>query len=110
MQAAVWDVVLTIVIVVATFATLVISAFFDLVALAFTDYCPASCEAHLGAGVATILTILIGVGVLAVIGTIIAVIRLVRRRRAWWVALITLVVVILGAVAALWAYTAVLGA
>jgi hypothetical protein len=104
-QRVVWDVVLTIILLVATFVVLVVSAFFDLFAVAFTDYCPEPC--HAGAGVAVVFTVWICSGVLALVGTIVSIIRLARRRRAWWFALATLLLVIIGSIAAFWLYAGI---
>ena len=106
-QRVVWDVVLTIIMLVATFIVLVVSALFDLFAVAFTDYCPEPC--HAGAGVAVVFTVWICSGVLALVGTIVSIIRLVRRRRAWWFALATLLLVIVGSIAAFWLYAGIIG-
>jgi hypothetical protein len=106
-QRVVWDVVLTIILLVATFIVLVVSAFFDLFAVAFTDYCPEPC--HAGAGVAVVFTVWICSGVLALVGTIVSIIRIARRRRAWWFALATLLLVIVGSIAAFWLYASIVG-
>jgi hypothetical protein len=106
-QRAVWDVILTIMLLVATFVVLVVSAFFDLFAVAFTDYCPEPC--HAGAGVAVVFTVWISSGVLALVGAIVSIIRLARRRRAWWFALATLLFVMVGGIAALWLYASIIG-
>ena len=106
-RRAVWDVVLTIILLVATFVVLVVSAFFDLFAVAFTDYCPEPC--HAGAGVAVVFTVWICSGVLALVGTIVSIIRLARRRRAWWFALATLLLVVIGSIAAFWLYVSIVG-
>lgn len=107
MQRAVWDVVLTIILLVATFLILVVSAVFDLFAVAFTDTCPEPC--HAGAGVAVVFTVWICSGVVALVGTIASIIRLVRRRRAWWVALATMLLVMVGSIAAFWLYASIIG-
>jgi hypothetical protein len=106
-QRVIWDVVLTIILLVATFIVLVVSAFFDLFAVAFTDYCPEPC--HAGAGIAVVFTVWICSGVLALVGTIVSIIRLARRRRAWWFALATLLLVIVGSIAAFWLYASIIG-
>lgn len=107
LQRAVWDVVLTIVLLVATLVVLLVSAFFDLFAIAFTDSCPEPC--HAGAGIAVVFTVWICSGVLALVGTVVSIIRLVHRRRAWWFALAGLVVVIGGSIAAFWLYAGIVG-
>jgi uncharacterized BrkB/YihY/UPF0761 family membrane protein len=106
-QRAVWDLVLTIVLLVATFVGLVVSGFFDLFLFAFTDYCPEPCHADQGIG--AVFVVLIGMAVVALAATIFSIFRLVRRRRAWWVALIALVVDIVGAILAFVLYTTIVG-
>jgi hypothetical protein len=106
-RRAVWDVILTIVLLVASFVVLLTAAFFDLFAIAFTDYCPEPC--HAGAGVAIVFTIWICSAVLALVGALVSIVRLVRRRRAWWIALTALVIVIAGSIAAFWLYAAIIG-
>ena len=106
-QRAVWDIVLTIILLVATFVTLVVSAFFDLFIFAFTDYCPQPC--HADQGITTVFAILIGMGAIALGATIFSIFRLVRRRRAWWIALIGLVLVGIGGVLAFVLYAVIIG-
>jgi hypothetical protein len=106
-QRAVWDTALTVILLVATFVILLVAVFFDLFAIAFTDYCPAGCNS--GAGVAVIFTVWICSTVVAVVGTILSLVRLVRRRRAWWFALATLLLVIFGSIAAFWLYASIIG-
>ena len=105
LQRAVWDVVLTIVLLISTLAVLLASAFFDFIAIAFTDTCPEPC--HAGAGVAVVFTVWISSAVLALIGIVVAILRLVRRRRAWWCAAIALALVIAGSIAAFWLYAGI---
>jgi hypothetical protein len=104
-KRVVWDVVLTVTLLVATFIILLVSVFFDPFAIAFTDYCPEPC--HAGAGVAAVFTVWICSAVLAVVGTVFSIVRLVRRRRAWWFALATLLLVIVGSIAAFWLYASI---
>jgi hypothetical protein len=104
-QRVVWDLVLTIILLVATGVILLVSAFFDFFAIAFTDYCPEPC--HAGAGVAVVFTVWISTAVLTLVGAIFSIVRLVRRRRAWWFALATLLLVIVGSIAAFWLYAGI---
>jgi uncharacterized BrkB/YihY/UPF0761 family membrane protein len=108
-KRAVWDVVLTIILLVLTGVTLLVSAFADLFALAFTDYCPASCNS--GAGVAVVLVVWLVSAAVALAGMIFSIVRLRRHRhrRAWWISLITLAAVITGGVAGFWLYTVIVG-
>jgi uncharacterized membrane protein HdeD (DUF308 family) len=104
-QRVVWDVVLTVILLIATGVILFASAFFDFFAIAFTDYCPEPC--HAGAGVAVVFTVWIGTAIVALVGVIFSIVRLVRRRRAWWFALATLLLVIIGSIAAFWIYAGI---
>jgi uncharacterized BrkB/YihY/UPF0761 family membrane protein len=106
-QRAVWDLVLTIILLVATFVGLVVSGFFDLFLFAFTDYCPEPCHADQGIG--AVFVVLICMAIVALAATIFSIFRLVRRRRAWWIALIALVVDIAGAIVAFVLYTTIVG-
>jgi uncharacterized BrkB/YihY/UPF0761 family membrane protein len=105
-KRVVWDVVLTIILLVATFIVLLVSAFFDLFAIAFTDYCPEPC--HAGTGIAAVFTIWICSAILALVGAIVSIVRLTRRRRAWWIAGIALALVIVGSVGAFWLYASII--
>jgi uncharacterized BrkB/YihY/UPF0761 family membrane protein len=106
-QRVVWDIVLTIILLVATFITLLVSAFFDVFIFAFTDYCPEPC--HADQGITTVFVVFIGMGVIALGATILSIFRLVRRRRAWWVALAARVLVIIGGIVAFVLYTSIVG-
>ena len=105
-QRAVWDVVLTIVLLVGSFVVVLVSAFFDLFAIAFTDYCPEPCEA--GTGIAAVFTVWSCSAILALVGAIVSIVRLTRRRRAWWIALIALIIVIVGGIGAFWLYASII--
>ena len=87
-----WDIALTIVILVLAAIGLAVGGFIDFIGLAFTDYCPpATCNVDRAvAGVSS--GILAGV-VIFVVGTVIAIILLITRRRGWWVGLSTAVLV-----------------
>lgn len=106
LQRVVWDVALTIILLVATFVVLVVSAFFDFFAIAFTDYCPEPC--HAGAGIAVVFTVWICLAVIALLGTIVSITRLARRRRACWIAVAALMLVIVGSIAAFWLYASII--
>ena len=99
---AVWDLVLTIVFLVADLVALVVSGTLDFFAFAFTDYCPAPCRA--GDGIAVVLITMLCLGAVFVGGAVWCIIRLVRRRRTWWIALAMLVVQIGGGIVAFWIY------
>ncbi|HEX4402383.1 MAG TPA: hypothetical protein VHZ98_13755 [Galbitalea sp.] len=105
-KRVVWDLVLTIVLLVGSFVVLLVSAFFDLFAIAFTDYCPEPCRA--GTGIAAVFTVWSCSAILALVGAIVAIVRLTRRRRAWWIALIALLLVIIGGIGAFWLYASII--
>jgi hypothetical protein len=106
-QRVVWDLVLTIILLVATFLTLVISAFFDIFIFAFTDVCPAPC--HVDQGIATVFVVLACMAAVTLAATVFSIIRLIRRRQAWWVALTALVLVGIGGILAFVLYTSIIG-
>ena len=106
MKRAVWDLVLTIILLVGSFAVLLVSAFFDLFAIAFTDHCPQPCQA--GTGIAAVFTVWSCSAIVALVGAIVSIVRLNRRRRAWWIALIALVLVIAGGIGAFWLYASII--
>ncbi|MUL77242.1 hypothetical protein [Mycolicibacterium sp. CBMA 226] len=59
-----------------------VAAFFAVFAMAFTDYCPpATC--HIDAGINAMAAGFIAAIVVALAGTVVTVIRLVKRRPAW---------------------------
>lgn len=101
-QRVIWDLVLTIVLLVADLVALVVSGILDFFAFAFTDYCPAPC--HAGDGITVVLITMLCLGAVFVAGGAWCIVRLVRRRRAWWIALGMLVVQIGGGIAAFWIY------
>jgi hypothetical protein len=74
--------------------------------VAFTDYCPEPC--HVGTGIAAVVTVWAIVAVITVLGTTLSIVRLLRRR-AWIFALATLVLVIVGSIAAFWLYAGIVG-
>lgn len=93
-QRAVWDVALTIVLLVLANAAFLVGAIFALFSVAFIDTCPAGCDANVAVS-SQIATgaILAFVGLL---GTVLSIVLLVRRRRAWWLALATLLLIVVG--------------
>jgi hypothetical protein len=106
-RPVVWDRVLTIVLLVVAFLSLLVSALADLFLVAFTDYCPDPC--HIDVGVPVVFLVWIVSAVVVIAGTVFSIVRLRRRSRAWWVALATLAIVTGGGVAAFLLYTSIVG-
>jgi hypothetical protein len=106
-KRAVWDVVLTIILLVMTAVTLLVSAFADLFALAFTDDCPDTC--NIGGGVAVVAVVWFVCAGLALAATVMSIVRLRHHLRAWWIALVALAVVTIGGIVAFWLYTVMVG-
>jgi uncharacterized BrkB/YihY/UPF0761 family membrane protein len=107
-RRAAWDIALSIVFLVLAVITALVGAIGQLFVLAFTDYCPGTCNIDEAVGAVFVVWAIIGFVVLA--STIITIVLLVRRRRAWWVALIGLVVAGGGAIVGYVLYVAVVGA
>lgn len=103
------DIAISIIALVCTFLGGAAAAFLGLMTLAFTDYCPPE-TCHIDRGVTLITT---GFGIaaaIAVIGTVITTIRLVRRSLAWPFAVGTLILCGMACVSGIFGYiTAVSG-
>lgn len=76
------DLSVSIVAMILTVVGVAVAAFFGLMMLAFTDYCPPE-TCHIDAGVTAILTGLGIAALIAVVGIAVTIIQLVRRVRAW---------------------------
>ncbi|MEO8528088.1 MAG: hypothetical protein ABI435_03325 [Pseudolysinimonas sp.] len=91
----VWDIVLSIVLLVFTYGAFLIGAVFTLLALAFTDNCtPETCNTALATD--TVFTAGALIALVGLVATVVVVVLLLRRFRAWWVAAAALVLTILG--------------
>ena len=85
-----------------------VAAFFAVFALAFTDYCPpATC--HIDAGINAMAAGFIAAALVALAGTVVTVIRLVKRLRAWPFAVGTLVLCAVLCIGAIGGYIAAFG-
>ena len=103
----IWDTVLTIVFLVFAFGALLISGAADISLFAFTDYCPTPC--HEDTGVSVVGALWIGTAVVTVAATVVSILFLTFRRRAWWVALAGWILVLVGAVVAIALYMKIIG-
>lgn len=103
-----WDIALSIVFMVVAVLALIIGLFLQLFAVAFTDSCPpATCNSDLGISEVGIVWSVVGIVLL--VSIVMTIVFLVIRRRAWWIALIGLAVVLAGAVLAFALYIAAVG-
>lgn len=76
------DLTWSIITLVLTYAGGGVAAFFGLFAMAFTDYCPpATC--HPDAGISAMAAGFIVAALVAAAGTVVTIMRLVKRRPAW---------------------------
>jgi hypothetical protein len=90
----VWDIALSIVLLVCNYVAFLVGALFAVFSVAFIDYCPEPCSATDAAGSqATVGVVLASVALLA---TILTIVLLVVRRRAWWVPAASLLIIIVG--------------
>lgn len=104
----IWDIALSIALLVLSYAAFLVGALFAVFSVAFIDYCPEPCHANAAAG-AQVITGIAG-AIVALLGTIVTIILLVLRRRAWWVAAATLLLVVIGWIVGFIAYATALGA
>ena len=87
-----WDIALSIVLLVLATVVGIVGSFFAFVSLAFIDYCPDGCstEGAISAQFGAVLAVVL----IGIVGLIATIVLLATRRRAWWVALVTLVLII----------------
>lgn len=85
----VWDIVITIVLLVVPPVALILSALFD----AFLVFGGADSPNDTESAQSLAFFVLVACVGLAIVGTVVSIIMLVRRRRAWWIALVTALVV-----------------
>jgi uncharacterized BrkB/YihY/UPF0761 family membrane protein len=107
-RRATWDIVLTIIFMVLAILTSFIGLFAQLFILAFTDDCPPS-TCHIDQGVASVGVTWFIVGIVVLLSIVFGIVLLVRRRRAWWVALIGLFTSIVGAIVGFVLYLSAVG-
>ena len=93
-QRKVWDIALSIVLLVFTYVAFLVGALLAVFSVAFIDYCPAPCSAAAAAG-AQVSTGVVLASV-ALVATILTIVLLVVRRRAWWVGAASLLIMLIG--------------
>ena len=91
---AAWDIAISVVLLVLSYAAYWIGAVFALFSLAFLDSCTGACITTM-AGDAQFSTALV-LFALGIVGTAGTIVLLVVRRRAWWAAAATLALTIAG--------------
>jgi len=88
-----WDIAVSIAVLLLGGGFLVVAAVIDLFSSAFVDRCPVrTCSA--GAAVASLGISWFVMLLLVIIGAVLTIVSLVRRRQSWWIALLTLVLVV----------------
>lgn len=88
-----WDIAVSIAVLLLGGGFLVVAAVIDLFSAAFVDHCPVrTCSA--GAAVASLGISWFVMLLLVIIGAVLTIVSLVRRRQSWWIALLTLVLVV----------------
>lgn len=102
------DLGISIALLVLTYAGGGVAAFLSVFMLAFTDYCPpATCNIDAG-----VTAVMVGFGVaalIAIVGTVVSIVQMVRRGRAWPWAAGTLVLCAIACVLAMAGYIAAVG-
>jgi hypothetical protein len=93
-QRAVWDVAISIVLIVFTNTSFILGAIFAIFGIAFIDYCPEGCNANSAVGIQFATGAILAF--VALLGSVVTIVLLVRRRRGWWVALTSLLIVVIG--------------
>lgn len=89
----VWDIALSAVVLVFSIIVLVVSSFIDLFSAAFIGDCPLhTCSA--GSAVSALGISWFAMFVIVIMATVLAILRMVRRRRSWWVTVLALVLIV----------------
>ncbi len=102
----VWDIALSIVLLVFSYVAFLVGALFAVFSVAFIDYCPAPCSATAAAG--SQATVGVVLAIVALLATILTIVLLVLRRRAWWVAAGSLLIILIGWIVGFALYAAAL--
>lgn len=89
----IWDIVVSLTVLLVSGGFLVVAAVIDLIFAALVGSCPVrTCSA--GAAVASLGISWFVMFLLVIIGAVLTIVRVVRRRRAWWIALLAFVLVV----------------
>ncbi len=89
----VWDIAVSAAVLLIGVGFLVVAGVIDLISLAFVGNCPArTCSA--GAAVGSLAVSWFVMFLLLIIGAVLTIVTLVRRRQAWWIALLAIVLVV----------------
>ena len=102
----VWDIALSIVLLVFSYVAFLIGALFAVFSVAFIDYCPEPCSATAAAG--SQATVGVVLAIVALVATIVTILLLVLRRRGWWVAAASLLIIVVGWIVGFALYAAAL--
>lgn len=93
----IWDVALSIALLVVSNVSFLLGAIFAIVGVGFSQACSSGCNTTSVTGILFATgAILAFVGL---VGSILTIVALVRRRRAWWIALTTAIVIAVGWIA-----------
>jgi hypothetical protein len=88
-----WDIAVSIAVLLLGGGFLVVAAVIDLFSAALVGSCPVrTCSA--GAAVASLGISWFVMFLLVIIGSVLTIVSLVRRRQSWWIALLTVVLVV----------------
>ena len=104
-RAHVADIVITSLLLFAALIALVVFAIAGLV----VDVLGADSPGDTDGAFSLALDVFVGGAGLAVVGIVVGIIFMVRRRRAWWIGLATLAIILLAAFITLWYWTAIIG-
>jgi uncharacterized BrkB/YihY/UPF0761 family membrane protein len=107
-QRAVWDIILSVVFLVLAVGGALVGAVSQVFILAFTDYCPQT-TCHINEAVNSVFVTWAVIAVVLLASIVATIVRLIRRRRGWWVALIGAVVVYVGALVGFVLYVSAVG-
>jgi hypothetical protein len=99
------DIAVTIILLVVVLGALVLFAVFGIL----LEFLGADSPGDTADALVLGIQVFVGCFVLAVIGIVVSIIFMVRRRLAWWLALTTLAVIVIAALATLAHWTAVIG-
>ena len=102
-RRATWDIALSIIFLIGNAVVFVGGAFISVFVMAFTDYCPPGCD--IDAGVNAVFAVGTGLAVVGLAATVVTIVLLARRRRAWWLPLATGLLTLIGWVVAFALYT-----